>query len=243
MRVMMTSVFSIHRCIASVFAVLTTTAPLLAQDADILGNWDVTVTTGTGPETSAPLVLKMDGDQIVGTFSSPQGDQSVEASVKQKAVTIWFSVRTQNGPISITMNGTADGDTMKGSMDFGGRDQGQWSATRAASARTSSQRGESKVDVTGTWSFQVESAAGTGTPTMTFKQEGGKLSGHYSGQLGEAPLTGTLKGSAIEFAIDVSVQGTALHIVYSGTVEKDSMKGSVKLGEFGDGTFTAKKKS
>jgi hypothetical protein len=217
--------------------------PVLAQDADILGNWDVTVTTGQGTETSAPLVLKKDGDQIVGTFSSPQGDQSVEASVKDKAVTIWLSVRTQNGPISITMNGTAEGDTMKGSMDFGGRGQGQWLAKRTATARTPVQGGESKVDVTGTWSFQVETGAGTGTPTMTFKQEGEKLTGHYSGQLGEAPLNGTVKGTAVEFAIDVEVQGTAVHIVYSGKVEKDSMKGTVKLADFGEGTFTAKKKS
>jgi len=99
-----------------------------------------------------------------------------------------------------------------------------------------------KVDVTGKWVFNVETAAGSGTPTMTFKQDGEKLSGHYSGQLGEAPLAGTLKGTAIEFTIDVSVQGTDVHIVYSGTVEKDSMKGKVKLGDFGEGSFTAKKK-
>lgn len=237
----MVNVFKISRILAALVCGLTVVTPLFAQDADILGNWDVTVTTGPGPETLAPLVLKKDGDQIVGTFSSPQGDQSVEAAVKDRAVTIWFSVRTQNGPINITMNGTADGDTMKGSMDFGGRGQGQWRASRAGAA-SPSQAGESKIDVTGTWSFQVETGAGSGTPTMTFKQEGEKLSGHYSGQLGEAPLAGTLKGNAIEFSIDVSVQGTDVHIVYSGTVEKDSMKGKVKLGDLGEGTFTAKKK-
>jgi hypothetical protein len=240
---MMNRVFSVERSLGAVICVLALATPVVAEDADILGNWDVTVTTGQGPEPSAPLVLKKDGGQIVGTFSSPQGDQGVEASVKDKAVTIWFTVRTQNGPINVTMTGTAEGDTMKGSLDFGGRGQGQWSAKRSAVARTSIQAGESKVDVTGTWSFQVETGAGTGTPTMTFKQEGEKLSGHYSGQLGEAPISGTMKGNAIEFAFDVSVQGTELHIVYSGTVEKDSMKGAVKLGDFGDGTFTAKKKS
>jgi hypothetical protein len=52
-----------------------------------------------------------------------------------------------------------------------------------------------------------------------------------------------MKGNAIEFAIDVEVQGVSAHNVYSGTVEKDSMKGTVKLAYFGDGTFTAKKKS
>ena len=51
-----------------------------------------------------------------------------------------------------------------------------------------------------------------------------------------------IKGNAIEFAIDVDVQGTAAHITYSGTVDKDSMKGTVKLGDLGEGTFTAKKK-
>jgi len=238
----MMNVFAVSRALGAVVCVLMMPSPLLAQDADILGNWDVTVTTSTGPETSAPLVLKKDGDQIVGTFSSPQGDQGVEASVKEQAVTIWFSVRTQNGPINITMNGTADGDTMKGSMDFGGRGQGRWLAKRSTTTRQPVQGTETKVDVNGTWSFQVESAAGTGTPTMTFKQDGEKLSGHYSGQLGEAPLAGTMKGNAIEFTIDVSVQGTDVHIVYSGTVEKDSMKGKVKLGDFGEGSFTAKKK-
>lgn len=237
----MRSISVIGKSLGAVVCVIGLASPVFAQDADILGSWDVMVTTGPGPETLAPLVLKKDGDQIVGTFSSPQGDQGVEASVKDKAVTIWFSVRTQNGPINITMNGTADGDTMKGSMDFGGRGQGQWRARRAGVA-SPSQGGESKLDVTGTWSFQVETGAGTGTPTMTFKQEGEKLSGHYSGQLGEAPLAGTLKGNAIEFSIDVSVQGTDFHIVYSGTVEKDSMKGKVKLGDLGEGTFTAKKK-
>jgi hypothetical protein len=110
------------------------------------------------------------------------------------------------------------------------------------SASTGQGQGETRVDVTGTWAFQVETSAGSGTPTMTLKQDGDKLTGHYSGQLGEAPLTGTVKGSAVEFAIDVTVEGSALHIVYSGTAEKDSMKGTVKLGDLGEGTFTAKKK-
>jgi len=43
-----------------------------------------------------------------------------------------------------------------------------------------------KVDVTGKWAFNVETAAGSGTPTITFTQDGEKLTGKYSGQLGEA---------------------------------------------------------
>ena len=36
-----------------------------------------------------------------------------------------------------------------------------------------------KVDLTGTWTFTIMSDAGVGTPTVTFKQDGEKLTGHY----------------------------------------------------------------
>jgi len=101
-----------------------------------------------------------------------------------------------------------------------------------------------KTDVTGTWILSVESAAGASSPTATFKQEGEKLTGQYTSQLaGEAPITGTVKGSNIEFTIAVDIQGTKLELRYSGTIESNtSMKGTLSLGEFGDGTFTAKRK-
>ena len=99
-----------------------------------------------------------------------------------------------------------------------------------------------KVDVTGKWAFSVETAAGAGTPTMTFKQDGEKLTGHYSGQLGESDLTGTVKGADISFTFTVDAQGTMIKATYSGTVEnKDSLKGKVVLEGLGDGTFTAKR--
>ena len=111
-----------------------------------------------------------------------------------------------------------------------------------AGAVQEKEKKDTAVNVTGAWLFDVQTSAGSGTPTMTFKQEGEKLTGQYSGQLGEAPLTGTVKDSKITFQIEVAVEGTSLTIVYSGTVDKDAMKGTVSLGEAGEGTFTAKKK-
>jgi len=101
----------------------------------------------------------------------------------------------------------------------------------------------SKVDVTGKWTFNVQTDAGGGTPTVTLKQDGEKLTGHYSSQnLGEADLTGTIKGQDIKFAFNTDVQGTSLTVTYTGTVEnKDSMKGTVDIGGMAQGTFTAKR--
>jgi hypothetical protein len=99
-----------------------------------------------------------------------------------------------------------------------------------------------KVDVTGKWAFAVETAAGSGTPTMTFKQDGEKLTGHYSGQLGESELTGTVKGHDISFTFSGDAQGTKVDAAYTGTIEsKDAMKGKVTLIGLGDGTWTAKR--
>jgi hypothetical protein len=98
------------------------------------------------------------------------------------------------------------------------------------------------VNVTGDWVFQVETDAGGGSPTFTFKQDGEKLEGTYKGAFGEAKLTGTVKASAITFSFTAEAQGNKVTCTYEGTVEDaSSMKGKVKLGDLGEGTFTGKR--
>ena len=99
------------------------------------------------------------------------------------------------------------------------------------------------TDVTGKWLLEVQTSAGGGTPTLTLKQEGQKLTGHYSSaQLGEADVSGTVEGNKITVKFAIEVQGTHLDVTYSGTVEsKDSLKGTVNLGGLGEGTFTGKR--
>jgi hypothetical protein len=98
------------------------------------------------------------------------------------------------------------------------------------------------ANVNGEWALTVETPNGTGTPTVTFKQDGEKLTGTYKGRFGESPLKGTIKGNDIKFSVTVSVQGQELVIEYSGTVDGSSMKGKAKFGDAGEGSFTGKKK-
>jgi hypothetical protein len=97
-------------------------------------------------------------------------------------------------------------------------------------------------NVTGEWLFNVTTDQGSGTPTITFKQEGEKLTGKYVGQLGNADLTGTVKGSAIHFTFNIDAQGQQAPVTYDGTVEKNTMKGKLDIGGMVSGTFTATKK-
>jgi hypothetical protein len=98
------------------------------------------------------------------------------------------------------------------------------------------------VNVTGDWAFTVQTDQGGGNPTITFKQDGEKLSGKYDGQLGQADLTGTIKGNAIHFTFTVDVQGQSAPVTYDGTVEKNTMKGKMDIAGMVNGTFTATKK-
>jgi hypothetical protein len=98
------------------------------------------------------------------------------------------------------------------------------------------------VNVTGEWAFSVQTDQGAGTPTITFKQDGEKLTGKYNGQLGQSDLTGTVKGAAIHFTFTIDVQGQNAPVTYDGTVEKNTMKGKMDIAGMVNGTFTATKK-
>jgi hypothetical protein len=96
------------------------------------------------------------------------------------------------------------------------------------------------ADISGTWSAAVQLDAGSGTATFVLKQNGETLSGTYSGALGTANVTGTIKGSAVEWSFENADAGKC---VYKGTLEGASkITGSVEYGQLGKGAFTAEKK-
>lgn len=98
------------------------------------------------------------------------------------------------------------------------------------------------TDVTGTWELNVESPMGSRASDAIFTQTGETLGGKMVSPRGETPLTGTLQGEAINFGINVNVQGQNLQIDYTGTVTGDTMSGTVVFGSFGDGKWTGKRK-
>ena len=103
-------------------------------------------------------------------------------------------------------------------------------------------RQDKPVDVAGKWALTVETAGGTGTPTIELTQDGETLAGTYSSQVfGEQKLTGTIKGNAISFGFTGSVQGTTVTVTYTGTATPATLKGKVTVGDIGEGTFTGKK--
>jgi hypothetical protein len=95
------------------------------------------------------------------------------------------------------------------------------------------------ADISGTWSASVALDAGSGTATFVLKQDGDHLSGSYSGALGEAKVTGSVKGDDVEWSFETEDAGK---VVYKGKLEGAAkIKGTAEYGQLGKGTFTAEK--
>jgi hypothetical protein len=97
------------------------------------------------------------------------------------------------------------------------------------------------ADLTGNWVLTTESQMGAQDAQMTVRQTGSALAGTITGQAGSVDYQGTVTGATVAFDFTINVQGTDLKLDYTGTVEGDSMKGKAVFGQFGEGTFTAKR--
>jgi hypothetical protein len=240
-----------------------------AQSPDASGTWNATFTTQNGPQ-AATLKLQKSGDKMTGTIASAQGQADVEAQVKDKTLTVWFTFPSNGNMIPIEMTGTLDGDSVKGSFAAGGNPVGDWSATRAKDEKDAKDTKDTKdakdtkdtkdakdtkepakpaasgnANLTGDWNVSLQLDAFTATPSLTLKQDGDKLTGEYVSQMyGKAPVTGTVKGTELTFTVSLTVEGNAINAVYNGVVQADgSLKGSVDIGGGAmAGTFTAVKK-
>lgn len=99
------------------------------------------------------------------------------------------------------------------------------------------------ADITGKWAFSVTSDVGTGTPSLTFKQKGDSISGHYSSQaLGEIDFVGTYKDGKINFGFNAEAGGQTFAMSFAGAVEgEDDMRGSIDFAGMATGSFTGKR--
>ncbi|HSM77165.1 MAG TPA: hypothetical protein VLT57_06060 [Bryobacteraceae bacterium] len=101
----------------------------------------------------------------------------------------------------------------------------------------------SAADLSGVWSADVDLDAGSGTATFEFKQAGNTLTGSYSGQLGDAKITGAVDGQKVEWSFEASPQGDPIQVTYSGTLSDDgTISGKCQYGSLGSGTFKAARK-
>jgi hypothetical protein len=99
---------------------------------------------------------------------------------------------------------------------------------------------EPAVDMTGVWEISSESPRGAQTRTITFEQDGATLTGTMETQMGSVPIEGSVEGNEITFTMTLSRGERSFEMVYTGTVEGDTAKGTM-LTPRGETEWTGKR--
>ena len=97
-------------------------------------------------------------------------------------------------------------------------------------------------DVSGEWELSSEGRQGPQTQTITIVQDGEKITVTMEGRQGEMSGEGTIKDNKIEWKITMETPRGDFTMTYTGTVDGDSMTGTVGMGERAGREWTAKKK-
>ena len=90
----------------------------------------------------------------------------------------------------------------------------------------------------GTWNTTINTPMGAQQGTLTLSTEGGNLTGVMAGAQGEMEIKdGAVDGDSLSWKADMT-SPMPMTLEFSATVSGDEISGNVKLGAFGDATFT-----
>ena len=92
--------------------------------------------------------------------------------------------------------------------------------------------------IDGKWNITIKTPMGDQNATLTLKEEGGALTGEMVGAAGGAPIeNGKVEGDTASWDAKVT-SPMPITLSFTGKVEGDAISGSVKLGAFGQSTFS-----
>jgi len=100
-----------------------------------------------------------------------------------------------------------------------------------------------QTDVTGEWEASYTTPLGPQELKIYLTQEGPRVTGHTTSEYGESQVRGTINGRDIQLTFSATDGGKAIDIRVTARVDGDTMKGTAKLGDAGEGAFTADRAS
>ena len=103
----------------------------VASAQSVAGDWDATLQTPGGART-VRMVFQLKGDTLTGTVKRPTGDVALTGTVKGNMVKFSYLIDYNGNPMVITITATLAGDSMKGTVDFGGMAEDEFSAKRVS---------------------------------------------------------------------------------------------------------------
>jgi hypothetical protein len=197
-----------------------------AGAAAVTGTWKLTLEAKNAP-VEVLLKLNQEGEKVTGTATGPDGKELPiqDGTLKGSDLQFAVSVEHDGAPVKHTIKATLNGDSLKGSVD--GFPDGPIACTGTRQAADAPQT------LAGTWNLTIEATNQTYRPTVTLAQEGEKLTGTFKTEDGMEVkvMNGSLKGDAVSFAVNLTVNGMELHLEFTGKRDGKGLKGDLHVGD------------
>ena len=94
-------------------------------------------------------------------------------------------------------------------------------------------------NVAGDWTMTIDSDQGSLSATMTFKQDGEKVTGSMPTDQITFEFEGTISDNKLELVAEIDAGGAFLEVILEATVDGDEITGTLDFGGYGSGDITA----
>ena len=100
-------------------------------------------------------------------------------------------------------------------------------------------QGGSAVDPAGTWSLVVQSPQGEIGVQMTLNRDGDQIGGTLATPMGTVAIrSGRVTGNAVRLTTTIEMSGQSIDTIITGTIEGDSIRGTMVMGAMGSFEFS-----
>jgi D-glucosaminate-6-phosphate ammonia-lyase len=93
--------------------------------------------------------------------------------------------------------------------------------------------------IAGEWDVHIDYVRGGSSHKLSIQQSANNITGTHHGEIIEGALRGSVYGNELCFHSSHKVQGTAITYDFHGQAGANSMSGTVAMGEYGQGRWTA----
>jgi uncharacterized pyridoxal phosphate-dependent enzyme len=95
------------------------------------------------------------------------------------------------------------------------------------------------ANAAGTWDVTIQYLRGTGKQRFTLTQSGASVTGDQHGEVYSAKLAGQAVADHVTLMSSMRANGSTIPWTFWGPISGTTWSGSVRMGEYGEGTFTA----
>ena len=230
---------------------------LASAQTTVAGNWDVTINSPQGANTSL-VVFKQDGDKVSGVLKGRGGRVAIRGRHphRQRSEVLLHDQHAGHGASDhADRQGRRRHDERQGRLrrlrrrrlDREARvgDRGappRRRPTTTATTTTAPAAASSTTGANGKWDVLLVTPGGEFPATATLTDTAGKISGTFASQMGEVAVTGTLEGKALKMTMVAQTPQGDMTVVLTGDVDGDAIvNGQAEVPGVGAMPWSAKR--